>query len=100
MQQNPENEPEVPKDAEDIMELYVDSMTIDSGLYTAILTFGELRRNEPALNRVRLRVSPHMLRAISLLTSKHVRQFETRTGGPISLPNELVHRWGLEEEIH
>ena len=73
MQENPATKPEITKDAEDILELYVDSMTIDSGLYTAILTFGELGRSGPALNHVRLRVSPHMLRAISLLTSKHVR---------------------------
>lgn len=85
--------------AEDMQELYVDAMQIHSGLYTAILTFGDLRQDEPTLNRVRLRVSPHMLKAISLLTAKHVRDFERQTGGPILLPNELVHQWGLEEEI-
>ncbi len=74
-------------------------MEINSGLYTAILTFGELRRGEPTLNRVRIRVSPHMLKAISLLTAKHVREFEETTGGAILLPNDLVHGWGLEEEI-
>ena len=40
-----------------------------------------------------------MLKAISLLTAKHIRDFEALTGGPIRLPNELVHNWGLEEEV-
>ena len=44
-------------------------------------------------------MSPHKLKAISLLTAKHVRDFEQKTGGKILLPNDLVHRWGLEEEI-
>ncbi len=74
-------------------------MQINSSLYTAILTFGELRSEAPPLNRVRLRVSPHMLKAVSLLTAKNVRIFEEQTGGKILLPNELVHEWGLEEEI-
>ena len=87
------------EDAEDLMEIYSDSMNINSSLYTAILTFGELRRNEAPLNRARIRVSPHMLKAISLLTAKHVREFEETTGGKILLPNDLVHQWGLEEEI-
>jgi hypothetical protein len=91
--------PQPGKDAEDLMEIYSDSMQIDSSLYTAILTFGEMRKDEPPLHRVRIRVSPHMLKAISLLTAKHVREFEGKTGGKILLPNDLVHQWGLEEEI-
>ena len=87
------------EDAEDLIDLYVDSMHINSSLYTAILTFGELRAEGPPLNRVRLRVSPHMLKAVSLLTAKNVRIFEEKTGGKILLPNDLVHQWGLEEEI-
>ena len=98
MQQDPGSVPEA-VDAEGIKDLYVDSMRIDSSLYTAILTFGQLQRTEPPLNHVRLRVSPHMLKAISLLTAKHVREFEQKTGGAIQLPNQLVHQWGLEEEI-
>ena len=98
-QQNPEGPSVQGEEAEDLLEFYSDAMTIDSALYTAILSFGELRRNQPSLQRARIRVSPHMLKAISLLTAKHVRQFEERTGGPILLPNELVHQWGLEEEI-
>ena len=103
MQQDPQqespNDVSLGHDAEGIQELYADAMRIEANLYTATLTFGELRRNEEPINHVRVRVSPHMLKAISLLTSKHVREFERKTGGPILLPNDLVHRWGLEEEI-
>lgn len=88
-----------PENAEDYKEMYVDSMQIETGLYTAILHFGDLRRDEPALRRISLKVSPHMLKAIALLTAKHVREFEGGTGGPIVLPNQLAHDWGLEEEI-
>ena len=99
MQQNLEPQQPTPSvDAEDISEFYSDDMTIDSGLYTATLTFGEAHASE-RVQHARIRVSPHMLRAISLLTAKHVREFEERTGGPILLPYDLVHRWGLEEEI-
>ena len=99
MQQQPQDNSPAGEDAADIMEIYADSVRIDSTLYTAILAFGELRRDQPPLHRARIRVSPHMLKAISLLTGKHVREFEERTGGPIRLPNEVVHQWGLEEEI-
>ena len=99
MQQESQDDSQSTEDAGDIQELYADSMRIDSSLYTATLAFGQLRRDQPPLHSVRIRVSPHMLKAISLLTRKHVRDFEERTGGPILLPNEVVHRWGLEEEI-
>lgn len=99
MQQGPQTEMPSGDDARDLTDLYADSMQIHTGLYTAVLTFGELRGNEPPFERVRIRVSPHMLKAISLLTAKHVRDFEEKTGGPILLPNDLVHQWGLEEEI-
>ena len=98
MQQEPQDDSQSTEDADDIQEIYAD-LRIDSSLYTATLAFGQLRRDQPPLHRVRIRVSPHMLKAISLLTRKHVRDFEERTGGPILLPNEVVHRWGLEEEI-
>ena len=99
MQQEPQDNPMLGEDAQNIQELYADAMQINSGLYTATLDFGDLRPNKPPILHVRVRVSPHMLKAISLLTNKHVREFETKTGGPILLPNEVVHRWGLEEEI-
>ena len=87
------------EDAEGLQELYADSLMVNSNIYTATLAFGDLRPGQPPLNRVRIKVSPHMLKAISLLAGKHVRELETATGGPIRLPNDLVHRWGLEEEI-
>lgn len=101
MQETPEPQSGQPSDepAIDIQEFYADNMAINSGLYTATLSFGELRTGDSAAIRARIRVSPHMLKAISLLTAKHVRDFEEKTGGPILLPNELVHQWGLEEEI-
>jgi hypothetical protein len=98
MQQEPRQTPQ-PEEAKDLKELYSDAMRIDSGLFTSTLTFGDLRRSKPPLHRVRIRVSPHMLKAVSLLTAKHVREFEEKTGGSILLPNDLLHGWGLEEEI-
>ena len=99
MQQKPQGSSPPPEQAEDLLDFYSDAMSINSGLYTANLSFGEMRRGKPVLQRVSIRVSPHMLKAISLLTAKHVRDFEQRTGGKILLPNELVHEWGLEEEV-
>ena len=97
--QEPPNDASLGEDAGSIQELYADAMRIEANLYTATLTFGNLRREAAPINHVKVRVSPHMLKAISLLTSKHVREFESKTGGPILLPNDLVHKWGLEEEI-
>lgn len=88
------------EDAEGVVEAYCDSMNITTSLYTALLTFGELRPEQPALVRARIKVSPQMLKAVSLLTGKHVRAYEEKMGQSIKLPNELLHDWGLEEEIH
>ncbi len=103
--QQPEG-PEGPKreqarlqDAEDILVFYADSLNITTSLYTAMLEVGELRPGQPSLVRARIKVSPHMLKAISLLTSKHVRNLEEATGAKIRLPNQVVHDWGLEEEV-
>ncbi len=99
MPQQPERSgPEVTQ-SEDLQEFYADDMTIDSGLYTATLSFGEVQQDKTRMERARIRVSPHMLKAISLLTAKHVREFERKTGGELLLPNALVHSWGLEEEV-
>ena len=50
MPQKPhEASPPAGEDAEDLKDLYADSMAIDSGLYTATLTFGELRAEKPRL---------------------------------------------------
>lgn len=84
--------------AEQVLDLYADNLQITTGLYSSTLYFGELRVGRKPLLRTRIKVSPQMLRAISLLTAKHVRDLE-RAVGPIGLPNELVHSWGLEEEM-
>ncbi|MSQ12663.1 MAG: hypothetical protein EXR47_00670 [Dehalococcoidia bacterium] len=87
------------EDVEDILVFYADSLNITTSLYTAMLEVGELRPGKPSLVRAHIKVSPHMLKAISLLTSMHVRNLEEATGGKIRLPNQLVHDWGLEEEV-
>jgi hypothetical protein len=92
---NPEEQMEV---SEQVLDLYVDSLHISTGLYSSILYLGELRPGQKPLLRARIKVSPQMLRAISLLSAKHVRDLE-RAVGTIGLPNELVHSWGLEEEV-
>lgn len=94
-----QQQPVPEEDADDVIEAYCDSMNITTSLYTALLTFGELRPEQPTRVRARIKVSPQMLKAVSLLTSKHVRSYEEKMGQRIKLPNELLHDWGLEEEI-
>lgn len=101
MAQRAPREEAAPKfeEAEGCLDLYADSMQILTQLYTALLLFGEIRPDAPPLVRAKIKVSPHMLKAVALLTSKHVRDFEAMTGQPIKLPNQVLHDWGLEEEI-
>ena len=76
---------------------YSDSMHIYSSLYSAVLFFGEqLEEREPIL-RARIKVSPQMLKAIALLTSKHVREYEEAVG-PIMLPEQVYTAWELDPE--
>ena len=76
---------------------YSDSMHIFSSLYSAVLFFGEqLEEREPIL-RARIKVSPQMLKAIALLTSKHVREYEEAVG-PITLPEQVYTAWELGPE--
>jgi len=76
---------------------YSDSMHIYSSLYSAVLFFGEqLEEREPIL-RARIKVSPQMLKAIALLTSKHVREYEEAVG-PITLPEQVYTAWELDPE--
>lgn len=79
-------------------ELYVDSAHIATQLYSSILYLGKLRENDKALVQLIVRVSPPMLKALSLILAKHVRDYE-RDIGPISLPKQLLHGLGLEELI-
>jgi len=92
---DPEEQMEV---SEDVLDLYADSLHINTGLYSSILYLGALRPGKKPLLKVRVKVSPQMLKAISLLTAKHIRDLEQQIG-PVGLPNELVHSWGLEEEV-
>ncbi len=76
---------------------YCDSMHILSSLYSAVLFFGEQMEEREPLLRARIKVSPQMLKAIALLTSKHVREYEEAVG-PITLPDQVYTAWELEPE--
>ena len=76
---------------------YADSMHIFSSLYSAVLFFGEQMEEREPILRTRIKVSPQMLKAISLLTTKHVREYEDAVG-PISLPEQVYSAWELESE--
>jgi len=81
----------------DPITFYCDSMHISSSLYSAVLFFGEqLEEREPIL-RARIKVSPQMLKAIALLTTKHVREYEEAVG-PITLPEQVYAAWELSQE--
>ena len=76
---------------------YADSMHIFSSLYSAVLFFGEQMEEREPILRTRIKVSPQMLKAISVLTTKHVREYEAAVG-PISLPDQVYSAWELESE--
>lgn len=81
------------------ISFYSDSLHIFSSLYSAVLFFGEqLEEREPLL-RARIKVSPQMLKAIALITTKHVREYEEAVG-PITLPDQVVAAWELEGETN
>ena len=76
---------------------YADSMHIFSSLYSAVLFFGEQMEEREPILRARIKVSPQMLKAIALLTAKHVREYEDAVG-PITLPEQVYAAWELETE--
>jgi hypothetical protein len=78
---------------------YCDSMHIYSSLYSAVLFFGEQMEEREPILRARIKVSPQMLKAIALLTNKHVREYEEAVG-PITLPDQVMAAWELEGEAH
>ena len=45
-----------------------------------------------------IKVSPPMMKVLSLILSKHVREYEERIGR-IPIPNQILHDLGLEEMI-
>jgi hypothetical protein len=76
---------------------YADSLHIFSSLYSAVLFFGEQMEEREPILRARIKVSPQMLKAIALLTNKHVREYEEAVG-PIQLPEQVYAAWEIDPE--
>jgi hypothetical protein len=83
--------------SDDPITFYCDSMHIYSSLYSAVLFFGEQMEEREPILRARIKVSPQMLKAIALLTSKHVKEYEEAVG-PITLPDQVYTAWELTEK--
>ena len=56
----------------------------------------QLEEREPIL-RARIKVSPQMMKAIAVLATKHVREYEEAVG-PISLPDQVFAAWELNPD--
>lgn len=83
----------------DPITFYSDSFHIFSSLYSAVLFFGEqVEEREPIL-RARIKVSPQMMKAIAVLASKHVRDYEEAVG-PITLPEQVYTAWEIDADGH
>jgi len=89
----PEDDFEV---GEVVADIYCDSLHISTGLYSSTLYLGVSQPGKKDKLLARVRVSPQMLRAISLLAGKHVKEYQEAVG-PINLPAQMVRNWGLEE---
>lgn len=94
-QQKKPEELEIP---EGTPEIYIDSLNVGTQLYGCTMWLGTLRQGQPPLVKVIVKMSPPMAKIMSLILSKHVRQYEQGTG-PITLPKDLYHHLGLEEYI-
>lgn len=79
------------------ISFYADSLHIFSSLYSAVLFFGEQMEEREPILRARIKVSPQMLKALALLTNKHLREYEEAVG-PINLPEQVYTAWELEPE--
>jgi hypothetical protein len=79
-------------------EFYIDAVNIETQLYGSKLLLGDLRAGQPSLVKVVIKMSPQMAKVVSLILSKHIRNYENDIG-PITLPNDLLHSLGLEELI-
>ena len=95
MEENKQKAFEVP---EDTPEFYIDSAHVQTQFYGSTLLLGELREGEAAMIKVKVKVSPQMAKVLSLILSKHVREYE-RDVGEINIPKRLYHALGLEEMI-
>ena len=85
------------EDSLEPITFYSDSMHIYSSLYSAVLFFGEQMEEREPILRARIKVSPQMLKAVSLLAAKHVREYENAVG-PITLPEQVYAAWELNGE--
>ena len=102
---------EIPKDenfatpgslnAEEISDepitFYADSLHIYSSLYSAVLFFGEQMEEREPILRSRIKVSPQMLKAIAVLATKHVKDYENAIG-PIELPPKVYDAWEITSD--
>ena len=79
-------------------EFYIDAANVGTQLYGCTMYLGRLRPEEPQLVQVVVKMSPPMLKVLSLILSKHVRNYESDLG-TIPLPKQLLHSLGLEEMI-
>ena len=91
----PEEKLEIP---EGTPEFYVDSVNVGTQLYSSTMWLGTLREGRPPLVKVIIKMSPPMTKVVSLILSKHIREYETDIG-PIKIPKTLYHSLGLEEYI-
>lgn len=82
---------------ESTASFFADSLHISSSLYSSILYFGELQEDREPILRAKIKISPHMLKAICLLTRKHVREYEEAVG-PIVLPRQVLEAWEIKDE--
>lgn len=91
----PEENLEIP---EGTPEVYVDSLNVATQLYGCTIWLGTLRAEQQPLVRVIIKMSPPMVKVMSLILSKHIRGYEQDIG-PINIPKTLYHSLGLEEYI-
>ena len=76
---------------------YADSLHIFSSLYSAVLFFGEQMEEREPILRARIKISPQMLKAMALLTNKHLKEYEEAVG-PITLPPQVYTAWELDPD--
>ena len=76
---------------------YADSLHIFSSLYSAVLFFGEQMEEREPILRARIKISPQMLKAMALLTNKHLKEYEEAVG-PITLPPQVYSAWELDPD--
>ena len=79
------------------ISFYADSLHIFSSLYSAVLFFGEQMEEREPILRARIKVSPQMLKAMALLTNKHLKEYEEAVG-PINLPPQVYTAWELDPD--